>query len=92
MVPWTCLWLEARKVPTSKIDQSARDEEVALIEAIQESDESEGNIGKHSKMALKRLPSSVYWQGLPESEQETLAIDLQIDLKPPHGSPQTMRK
>ena len=29
---------------------------------------------------------------IPESEQEAMARDLQIDLKPTHGSPQARRK
>lgn len=64
MVPWTYQQLEAGRIPSSRIAAKARDAEVALIEAIQQSNDREGNIGRHSKMALKRLPSSVYWQGL----------------------------
>lgn len=64
MVPWTYLQLEKRRVPSSRIAAAAREAEVALIEAIEQSDDSEGNIGTYSKRSLKRLPSSVYWQGL----------------------------
>lgn len=64
LVPWTYLQLEARRVSSDRIATVARRSEVDLIEVIQQSEDSEGNIGTHSKMALKRLPSSVYWQGL----------------------------
>ena len=42
----------------------ARRAETDLIEIIAASEDNEGNIGKYAKTALKRLPSSVYWQGL----------------------------
>ena len=35
-----------------------------LVEPIERSDDNDGNIGKVAKTTLKRLPSSVYWQGL----------------------------
>ena len=42
----------------------ARQAELNLVEPIERSDDNDGNIGKVAKTALKRLPSSVYWQGL----------------------------
>ncbi len=42
----------------------ARRAETDLIEAIERSDDKDRNIGKYAKTTLKRLPSSVYWQGL----------------------------
>lgn len=42
----------------------ARREEVALIDALAESDDTDGVIGIQARASLKRLPSSVYWQGL----------------------------
>lgn len=63
-VPWMYKRLEEKKVPSSKIDRSAREEEVRLIYALLKSDDTDGVIGKDAKKNLKRLPSSIYWQGL----------------------------
>jgi hypothetical protein len=63
-VPWVYKGLEERKVLSSKIERRARDEEVRLIYALLESDDTVGVIGKREKKNLKRLPSSIYWQGL----------------------------
>lgn len=64
LVPWTYQRLENRKVSSALMPDRARRAETELIEVIERSDDSENNIGKHAKTALKRLPSSVYWQGL----------------------------
>lgn len=63
-VPWMYKGLEERKVPPLKIERRARDEEVRLIYALLESEDTVGVIGKREKKDLKRLPSSIYWQGL----------------------------
>lgn len=64
LVPWTYQRLEQKRVGSAKIADRVRREEVSLIEAIERCDDNEGNIGKYSRAALKRLPSSVYWHGL----------------------------
>ncbi len=64
LVAWTYQTLEDKKVPSKLISDRGRKAETALIEAIENSDDKEGNIGKFARRALKRLPSSVYWQGL----------------------------
>lgn len=64
LVAWTYQRLEAKRVNSAQIPERARRAETDLIEAIERSDDKEGNIGKYAKTALKRLPSSVYWQGL----------------------------
>jgi hypothetical protein len=63
LVAWTYLQLEKKRVGSAQISHYARVAETALIEAIECSDNNEGNIGKYAKSTLKRLPSSVYWQG-----------------------------
>lgn len=63
-VPWMYRGLEEKKVLSSKIEKRARDEEVQLIYALLDSDDTNGVIGKDAKKNLKRLPSSIYWQGL----------------------------
>ncbi len=64
LVPWTYLKLERRRVGSAEIATRARQAELNLVEPIERSDDKDGNIGKLAKTTLKRLPSSVYWQGL----------------------------
>ena len=64
LVPWTYQRLEKQRVCSAQIAERARRAEADLVEAIERSDDSDGNIGKVARTALKRLPSSVYWQGL----------------------------
>ena len=64
LVAWTYRRLEDKRVDSTDIAGKARRAETDLIEAIQRSDDNHGNIGKYAKTALKRLPSSVYWQGM----------------------------
>ncbi len=63
-VPWTYQKLEKQKVGSAEIAAKARRAELSLIQPIEDSDDNDGNIGKLAKTTLKRLPSSVYWQGL----------------------------
>lgn len=63
-VPWMYRSMEEKKVPSLKIERRARDEEVRLIYALLDSNDTNGVIGKDAKKNLKRLPSSIYWQGL----------------------------
>ena len=64
LVPWTYQKLERSRVKSGEIAARARRAELDLVEPIERSDDSDGNIGKVAKNTLKRLPSSVYWQGL----------------------------
>jgi hypothetical protein len=64
IVPWIYRSLEAKRTPSGTIGAKARKAELALIEKIQQSEDSDGNIGRVAKLGLKRIPSSVYWQGL----------------------------
>lgn len=64
LVPWTYLRLEQKRVPSNTVAAVARRAEIDLIEAIEQSENNDGNIGKYARTTLKRLPSSVYWQGL----------------------------
>ncbi len=63
-IPWGYLDLEARRVTSDKITDRARKQEIALIEALVNSDDTDGVIGKLARKSLQRLPSNVYWQGL----------------------------
>ena len=64
LVPWTYQRLEKRRVSSAEIAATARKAELDLVEVIERSDDKDGNIGKIARRLLKRLPSSVYWQGL----------------------------
>ena len=61
-VPWIYGWSGGRRF-RSDCDGSTRGE-VALTDPIVGSEDSDGVFGKRSRRNLKRLPSSVYWQGL----------------------------
>ena len=64
IVPWTYQKLERQKTSSAEIAAKARRAELSLVQPIEDSDDNYGNIGKVAKTTLKRLPSSVYWQGL----------------------------
>ncbi len=64
LVPWTYRRLEGLRVNSTEIAARARKAELGLIQPIKDSDDNDGNIGAIAKSSLKRLPSSVYWQGL----------------------------
>lgn len=64
LVPWTYQKLEKQKTSSAEIAAKARRAELGLVQPIEDSEDNDGNIGKLAKTTLKRLPSSVYWQGL----------------------------
>lgn len=63
-IPWIYQDLINRRTSSQQVDSKLRQQEVALINILAESTDSEGTIGKVSRAALKRLPSSIYWYGL----------------------------
>lgn len=63
-IPWIYQKLEEKKVRSIEITERARREEIALIDTLVDSGEKDGVIGIEARKTLKRLPSSVYWQGL----------------------------
>jgi hypothetical protein len=70
-VPWIYKQIEAQKAArraprraAGPVADMAREHELALVEALAASDDAEGTIGGRARGNLKRLPSSVYWQGL----------------------------
>jgi hypothetical protein len=62
-IPWLYRELE-RRAPIGDGAGLARSYEVKLIDALMESDDTDGVIGREARARLKRLPSAVYWQGL----------------------------
>lgn len=63
-VPWLYQALERKKTTSSEIVQKAKKAELGLIEALYEAGERDGLIGVEARKTLKRLPSTIYWQGL----------------------------
>jgi Family of unknown function (DUF6361) len=63
-IPWIYRGLERRRVGSARIAAETRKREVALTRAILGSEDSRGVFGKQAGANLKRLASSVYWQGL----------------------------
>lgn len=63
-IPWIYQDLINRKITSQQADTKLRQQEVTLINILAESTDNEGTIGKVSRAALKRLPSSIYWYGL----------------------------
>ena len=63
-VPWIYLRLERRRIGSRDIAQKARQEEIRLIEALSQSEDTNGLIGIEARKRLQRLPSVIYWNGL----------------------------
>jgi hypothetical protein len=63
-VPWIYQELERRRTPPADIERLARRDEIRLIHALENGDETEGVIGSLAQDRLMRLPSSIYWAGL----------------------------
>jgi hypothetical protein len=63
-VPWVYMKLEQQRVPSREAAGFARKLEVQLIDALAESDDTDGVIGIDSRSKLQRLPSNIYWVGL----------------------------
>lgn len=64
LVPWMYLNLERNRISASIFAAKAREHEVRLIDVLADSEDSSGTIGVLARKGLKRLPSSIYWQGL----------------------------
>lgn len=64
-VPWIYIFLEKKRVMPPAFRERARNIELALIEPLLAcSDHAAGIFGRVAGQGLKRLPSSVYWNGL----------------------------
>jgi len=62
-IPWLYRKYEQSKIPSSRIAQRLRRDEIRLIHALKGAGE-EGVIGQVSGANLQRFPSSIYWNGL----------------------------
>jgi hypothetical protein len=63
-IPWIYRRQEGKKTPSNEIASSARKDEFAVIEALAKTTDIRGVIGIEARTNLKRLPSTIYWQGL----------------------------
>lgn len=63
-IPWIHIGLEQDKTPSKDAPRIARYREVELINALMNSNDQYGVIGKDSRGKLQRLPSEIYWVGL----------------------------
>jgi hypothetical protein len=63
LVPWIYRRLEERWAGQVGIGARARQDEISLINALIDGDDTDGVIGKEARESLIRLPSDVYWQG-----------------------------
>lgn len=63
-IPWIYLRQEQKKTPSNEIAHASRKDEIALIEALKRTGESQGVIGIDAGPLLKRVPSTIYWQSL----------------------------
>jgi len=63
-VPWLYLKHEKQQTSSQDIGRKARNDELNLIEALLDSGDTEGVIGKDARRKLQRIPSSIYWSGL----------------------------
>ena len=63
-VPWLYLDLERLRVKSADVERRGRNEEVRLINTLFDNGAVDGLIGIQARRSLKRLPSTIYWQGL----------------------------
>ncbi len=63
-VPWIYTSLEKKRVTPPSFEAKARNIELALTEPLLASSDQAGIFGRVAGQGLKRLPSSVYWNGL----------------------------
>jgi hypothetical protein len=65
LVPWIYQGVEKRGVPTSRVRDTVRKDEIRLIRALLAggSDQT-GIVGSLAQAKLQRMPSTIYWSGL----------------------------
>jgi hypothetical protein len=63
-VPWLYLELERLRVKSAEVERRSRYEETRLINILFDNGAVDGLIGIQARRSLKRLPSTIYWQGL----------------------------
>lgn len=64
LVPWTYLIIEGKGLSGERARDEAKKIQIRTIEALSNSEDTDGLIGKEAKAKLQRFPSSIYWGGL----------------------------
>jgi len=64
VVPWIYVYLENKRFRSDRFAQKAEQIERSLIRPLIAAADSQGAFGRTAKDKVKRLPSSVYWNGL----------------------------
>jgi hypothetical protein len=64
LLPWTYLRMERKRIPSSRAEAWARDEEFNLNARLLTEEDTAGVFGSAAGRTLKRLPSAAYWGGL----------------------------
>jgi hypothetical protein len=63
-VPWLYRYYEERRVPSVRVADRLRNDEIRLIRSLQASGLTDGVIGRISGESLHRFPSNLYWIGM----------------------------
>lgn len=63
-ISWIYMNIEKRKTPSAQISAAVRRGEVGVMEALRKGGHVDGLIGLQAGAALKRWPSSIYWESL----------------------------
>lgn len=63
-IPWIYRYYEIRRTSSSVIAKRIQKQEIRLMRALAESNDTDGIIGQRSGPNLQRFPSSIYWNGL----------------------------
>ena len=63
-IPWIYQSIEEEKVSSVMVTTRSRELENTLIEALLNSDDTDGVIGKEARNKLIRTPADIYWAGL----------------------------
>ena len=63
-IPWMYQELERKRVPSSEVSDRVERYENRLIDALVQSGDTDGVIGKQARSDLQCYPSDIYWRGL----------------------------
>lgn len=63
-IPWIYQNLERKQLEPNEVSRRLRKEELKLRDALVDSDDPSGTVGKLGGKSIKRPPSSIYWRGL----------------------------
>lgn len=63
-IPWIYQRIERDRVPSARVDDRLKRDELRLIEALDAGGENLGVIGIQARKSLRRFPSIVYWNAL----------------------------